>query len=66
MRPPSSASNTRSSARLWLSTHREELIGDAPAEVQAELRGLDTDLRDLLIRLSIAMWDRKDAKHRWP
>ncbi len=50
-----------SSARLWLSTTREELIGDAPAEVQAELRGLDTDLRDLLIRLSIAMWDRKDA-----
>jgi AcrR family transcriptional regulator len=50
-----------SSARLWLSTTREELIGDAPAEVQAELRALDTDLRDLLIRLSIAMWDRKDA-----
>jgi hypothetical protein len=42
-------------------TRREELIGDAPAEVQAELRALDTDLRDLLIRLSIAMWDRKDA-----
>jgi len=50
-----------SSARLWLSTTREELIGDAPAEVQAELRALDTDLRDMLIRLSIAMWDRKDA-----
>ena len=40
---------------------RDGLIGDAPPEVQAELRALDTDLRDLLIRLSIAMWDRKDA-----
>ena len=50
-----------SSAQLVLGTSREELIGEAPAEVQAELRALDTDLRDLLIRLSIAMWDRKDA-----
>ena len=50
-----------SSARLLLATRREELIGEAPAEVQAELRALDSDLRDLLIRLSIAMWDRKDA-----
>jgi len=50
-----------SSARLLLGTRRDELIGDAPAEVQAELRALDTDVRDLLIRLSIAMWDRKDA-----
>ena len=49
------------SARLVLGTSREELIGDAPAEVQAELRSLDTDLRDLLIRLSLAMFDRKDA-----
>ncbi|HYZ67291.1 MAG TPA: TetR/AcrR family transcriptional regulator [Mycobacterium sp.] len=50
-----------SSARLVLGTSREELIGDAPAEVQAELRALDLELRDLLIRLSLAMWDRKDA-----
>jgi AcrR family transcriptional regulator len=50
-----------SSARLVLGASREELIGEAPAEVQAELRALDTELRDLLIRLSIAMWDRKDA-----
>jgi AcrR family transcriptional regulator len=50
-----------SSARLILGISREELIGDAPAEVQAELRALDTDLRDLLIRLSLAMFDRKDA-----
>src|ERR1700722_437599 len=50
-----------SSARLLLGTPREELIGEAPAEVQAELRALDTDLRALLIRLSMAMWDRKAA-----
>jgi AcrR family transcriptional regulator len=50
-----------SSARLWLSIPRAELIGDAPADVQAELRALETDLRDMLIRLSIAMFDRKDA-----
>jgi len=50
-----------SSARLWLSTTRDELIGDAPAQVQDELRALDTELRDLLIRLSIGMWDRKDG-----
>jgi AcrR family transcriptional regulator len=50
-----------SSARLILGTPREDLIGGAPAEVQAELQALDTDLRNLLIRLSIAVWDRKDA-----
>ena len=50
-----------SSARLLLGTRREELIGDGPAEVQAELSALDTELRDLLIRLSVAMWHRKDA-----
>ncbi len=49
------------SAQLWLRIPREELIGEAPAEVQAELAALDDELRDLLIRLSIAMWDRKDA-----
>jgi AcrR family transcriptional regulator len=49
------------SARLWLSIPRDELIGDAPAEVQAELRALEAELRDMLIRLSIAMFDRKDA-----
>src|SRR3954449_1048743 len=50
-----------SSARLILGTPREELIGDAPAEVQTELRDLDLDLRDLLIQLSLAMFDRRDA-----
>jgi AcrR family transcriptional regulator len=49
------------SARLMLGTRREELIGDAPADVQADLKALDDDLRDLLIRLSIAVYDRKDG-----
>jgi AcrR family transcriptional regulator len=49
------------SAQLWLRIPREELIGEAPAEVQAELSAIDSDFRDMLIRLSIAMWDRKDA-----
>jgi AcrR family transcriptional regulator len=49
------------SAQLWLAIPRDELIGDAPAEVQAEVHALETDLRDMLIRLSIAMFDRKDA-----
>jgi AcrR family transcriptional regulator len=49
------------SARLILGVSREQLIGEAPPEVQVELRALDLDLRELLIRLSIAMFDRKDA-----
>jgi AcrR family transcriptional regulator len=49
------------SARLILGIPRDELVGDMPADVRAELRALDADLRDLLIRLSIAMWGRKDA-----
>src|SRR5690348_7598380 len=49
------------SARLWLAIPRDELIGDAPADVQTELRALEGDLRDMLIRLSVAMWGRKDA-----
>jgi AcrR family transcriptional regulator len=50
-----------SSTRLVFEISRDELIGDAPAEVQAELRALDDDLRDILLRLSTAMWNRKDA-----
>ena len=49
------------SARLVLGTRREDLTGDAPADVQADLKALDDDLRDMLIRLSIAVFDRKDG-----
>jgi AcrR family transcriptional regulator len=49
------------SAQLVIGTRREDLIGDAPAEVQAELRALDHELVDLLIQLAIAVYDRKDG-----
>jgi AcrR family transcriptional regulator len=49
------------SVRLVLGTRREDLMGDAPADLQADLKALDDDLRDLLIRLSIAVFDRKDG-----
>jgi hypothetical protein len=48
------------SAQFLLATRREELIGNAPAEVQVELKTLDDELRDLLIRLSVEVFDRKD------
>jgi AcrR family transcriptional regulator len=49
------------SIRLLLGTRREELLGEAPADVQTEVRALDRELRDMLIRLSLAVWGRKDA-----
>jgi AcrR family transcriptional regulator len=49
------------SAQLVIRTRREDLIGDASPDVQAELEALDDELRDLLIRLSIAVFDRKDG-----
>jgi AcrR family transcriptional regulator len=48
------------SAQFLLATRREELIGNAPAEVRVELQTLDDELRDLLIRLSVEVFDRKD------
>jgi AcrR family transcriptional regulator len=49
------------SARLWLSIRHDELIGEAPAEIESDVRTLEAELRDMLIRLSIAVFDRKDA-----
>jgi AcrR family transcriptional regulator len=49
------------SAQLVIGTRRGDLIGDAPADVRAELRALDDDLRDLLIQLAVAVFDRKDG-----
>ena len=43
-------------ARRFLALQKQ--VVDAEDE---PVRALDTDLRDLLIRLSIAMWDRKDT-----
>ena len=50
------------SARLVLSVRREEVLaGDVPVDVAAELRDLDRLLVELMIRLAMRMWDRKDA-----
>jgi AcrR family transcriptional regulator len=50
-----------SSALLW-TVRREELLDDElPDEVATELKDLDALLIDVMIRLSLRMWDRKDA-----
>lgn len=50
-----------SSALLW-KVRREELLGgELPDEIATELRDLDVLLVDVMIRLSLSMWDRKDA-----
>ena len=50
------------SARLLASVSRDQLVGaGAPAEVDAELVAVDRVLVDLLIRLAVAVWDRRDA-----
>jgi AcrR family transcriptional regulator len=50
-----------SSALLW-TVRREELLDDElPDEIATELKDLDTLLIDVMIRLSLSMWDRKDA-----
>jgi AcrR family transcriptional regulator len=50
------------SARLVLSVRREEVLaGDVPDDVAGELRDLDRLLVELMIRLAMQMWDRKDA-----
>ncbi|HET9876692.1 MAG TPA: helix-turn-helix domain-containing protein [Mycobacterium sp.] len=50
------------SSKLLLTIRRDELLGgDLPADIADQLRNLDAALVGLLIRLAIAMWDRKDA-----
>jgi AcrR family transcriptional regulator len=49
------------STQLMFTIRREDLIGDAPADVQGELKALDDDLRAMLIRLARGVFDRKDA-----
>lgn len=50
------------SSALVLRVRREELLADdVPDDVADELRSLDQLLVALLVRLSLAMWDRKDA-----
>lgn len=50
------------SGRLLLSVRREEVLaGDIPDDVAKELRDLERLLVELMIRLALHMWDRKDA-----
>jgi AcrR family transcriptional regulator len=50
-----------SSALLW-TVRREELLDDElPDEIATERKDLDALLIDVMIRLSLRMWDRKDA-----
>jgi AcrR family transcriptional regulator len=50
------------SARLLLRVNRDQLLGeDLPADVAAELGALDRELIGLMMRLSLRLWDRKDA-----
>ena len=41
--------------------HEEVLAGDIPEDVAAEVRDLQRLLVELMIRLAVQMWDRKDA-----
>ncbi|OBH60273.1 TetR/AcrR family transcriptional regulator [Mycobacterium sp. E2479] len=50
------------SSTLVLRVRREEVLGDdVPDDVADELRRLDKLLVALMVRLAIALWDRKDA-----
>jgi AcrR family transcriptional regulator len=50
-----------SSALLWTVRREELLDDDLPDEIAMELKDLDALLIDVMIRLSLRMWDRKDA-----
>lgn len=50
------------SSRLLMRVHRDQLLGeDVSAEVATELAALDRALIGLMIRLSVNLWQRKDA-----
>lgn len=50
------------SSRLLLRVNRDQLLGeDVPDDVAADLAALDRALIGLLVRLSLHLWDRKDA-----
>lgn len=52
------------SGRFLLTVRRSELLGanDIPTEIANDLRALDTSIAGLLVRLSLAMWDRADRE----
>jgi AcrR family transcriptional regulator len=60
--PVAFAAKFPDSGNLLLSVRREEVLaGDTPDDVAKELRELERMLVELMIRLALHMWDRKDA-----
>lgn len=53
--------NPDAAALLWSVRRDEVLADDPPEDVAAALRDLDRLLIALMVRLAVAMWDRKDA-----
>jgi len=52
----------RRSAELVWRVQRDQLLGpDLPASLAAELKDLDRQLIDLMVRLSSHLWDRRDG-----
>jgi AcrR family transcriptional regulator len=52
----------RQSAQLVWRVQRDQLLGpDLPASLAAELKDLDRQLTDLMVRLSSHLWDRRDG-----
>lgn len=52
----------RQSAQLVWRVQRDQLLGpDLPASLAAELKDLDRQLIDLMVRLSLHLWDRRDG-----
>ncbi|GAA2413006.1 helix-turn-helix domain-containing protein [Mycolicibacterium llatzerense] len=52
----------RQSAQLAWRVQRDQLLGpDLPASLAAELKDLDRQLIDLMVRLSSHLWDRRDG-----
>lgn len=52
----------RQSAQLVWRVQRDQLLGpDLPASLAAELKALDGQLIDLMVRLSSHLWDRRDG-----
>jgi AcrR family transcriptional regulator len=50
------------SSRLLFRVNREQLLGeDLPEDVAAALAALDRELIGLMMRLSLHLWDRRDA-----
>ncbi|KMO78514.1 TetR family transcriptional regulator [Mycobacterium sp. BK558] len=60
--PVAFAEQSPEAAALLWSVRRDDVLADAPPDdIAAELRDLDRLLIALMVRLAVAMWDRKDA-----